>query len=68
VKQRQNFVLEKIKERNENRMSRLDFVKYTDIFLTLNIVHTYSLCSILKNTDQCIVSCYAANYTERQRF
>jgi hypothetical protein len=27
VKQRQNFVLEKIKERNENRMSRLDFVK-----------------------------------------
>ncbi|CAH1366440.1 unnamed protein product [Tenebrio molitor] len=27
---------------------------YRDIFLTLNIVHTYSLCSILKNTDQCI--------------
>jgi hypothetical protein len=42
--------------------------KYRDIFLTLNIVHTYSLCSILKNTDQCIVSCYATNYTEHQRF
>jgi hypothetical protein len=41
---------------------------YRDIFLTLNIVHTYSLCSILKNTDQCIVSCYATNYTEHQRF
>jgi hypothetical protein len=39
-----------------------------DIFLTLNIVHTYSLCSILKNTDQCIVSCYVTNYTEHQRF
>jgi hypothetical protein len=43
-------------------------VIYRDIFLTLNIVHTYSLCSILKNTDQCIVSCYATNYTEDQRF
>jgi hypothetical protein len=31
------------------------FQLYRDIFLTLNIVHTYSLCSILKNTDQCIV-------------
>jgi hypothetical protein len=41
---------------------------YRDIFLTLNIVHTYSLCSILKNTDQCIVSCYATNYIEHQRF
>jgi hypothetical protein len=41
---------------------------YRDIFLTLNIVHTYSLCSILKNTDQCIVSGYATNYTEHQRF
>jgi hypothetical protein len=41
---------------------------YRDIFLTLNIVHTYSLCSILKNTDHCIVSCYATNYTEHQRF
>jgi hypothetical protein len=41
---------------------------YRDIFLTLNIVHSYSLCSILKNTDQCIVSCYATNYTEHQRF
>jgi hypothetical protein len=41
---------------------------YRDIFLTLNIVHTYSLCSILKNTDQCIVSCYATKYTEHQRF
>jgi hypothetical protein len=28
----------------------------------------YSLCSILKNTDQCIVSCYATNYTEHPRF
>jgi hypothetical protein len=25
---------------------------YRDIFLTLNIVHTNSLCSILKNTGQ----------------
>jgi hypothetical protein len=41
---------------------------YRDIFLTLNIGHTYSLCSILKNIDQCIVSCYATNYTEHQRF
>jgi hypothetical protein len=41
---------------------------YRDIFLTLNIVHTYSLCSILKITDQCIVSCYVTNYTEHQRF
>jgi hypothetical protein len=41
---------------------------YRDIFLTLNIVHTYSLYSILKNTDQCIVSCYVTNYTEYQRF
>jgi hypothetical protein len=41
---------------------------YRDIFLTLNIVHTYSLCSILKNTYQCIVSCYATNYTEHLRF
>jgi hypothetical protein len=48
-----------------NRISR---VLYWDIFLTLNIVHTYSLCSILKNTDQCIVSCYVTNYTEHQRF
>jgi hypothetical protein len=41
---------------------------YRDIFLTLNIVHTYSLCSILKNTDQCIVSCYVTDYTEHQRW
>jgi hypothetical protein len=46
----------------------LIFVLYRDIFLTLNIVHTYSLCSILKNTDQYIVSCYATNYTEHKRF
>jgi predicted transcriptional regulator len=25
-----------------------------DIFLTLNIAHTYSLCSVLKNTGQCM--------------
>jgi hypothetical protein len=31
--------------------------------LTLNIVHTYFLCLVLKNTEQCIVSCYATNYT-----
>jgi hypothetical protein len=27
---------------------------YRDIFLTLNIAHTYSLCSVLKNTGQCM--------------
>jgi hypothetical protein len=27
-------------------------IVYRGIFLTLNIVHTNSLCSILKNTDQ----------------
>jgi hypothetical protein len=27
-------------------------VLYRDIFLTLNIAHTYSLCSVLKNTGQ----------------
>jgi hypothetical protein len=41
---------------------------YRDIFSTLNMAHTYSLCSILKNTDQCIVSCYGTNYTEHQKF
>jgi hypothetical protein len=30
---------------------------YRDIFLTLNIVHTYSLCSILKNTDHWELLC-----------
>jgi hypothetical protein len=43
-------------------------IEYRDIFLTLNIVHTYSVRSSLKNTDQCIVSCYVTNYTEHQRF
>jgi hypothetical protein len=42
--------------------------RYRDIFLTLNIVHTYSPRSALKNTAQRIVSCYAANYAEHQRF
>jgi hypothetical protein len=32
----------------------LIFVLYRDIFLTLNIAHTYSLCSVLKNTGQCM--------------
>jgi hypothetical protein len=32
-------------------------------FLTLNIIHAYSPCSVLKTTDQCSVSCYATNYT-----
>jgi hypothetical protein len=27
---------------------------YRDIFLTLNIAHIYSLCSVLKNTGQCM--------------
>jgi hypothetical protein len=41
------------------------FSLYRDIFLTLNIVHTYLLCSILKNKDQCIVSCYATKPNTR---
>jgi hypothetical protein len=31
-----------------------DISTYRDIFLTLNIAHTYSLRSVLKNTGQCM--------------
>jgi hypothetical protein len=34
--------------------SAFSLVIYRDIFLTLNIAHTYSLCLVLKNTGQCM--------------
>jgi hypothetical protein len=37
-----------------SQSSVIDSAIYRDIFLTLNIAHTYSLCSVLKNTGQCM--------------